>query len=328
VIEYLKEVNSLKLYATIGSIFFFYQISTDSIGAQFFELKGKKAVEQFLDYRFQKENDPIINQLQKQFQVEGMPPEFSEVVKDVELQKKYLMGYGLVDEKEKTKYAFLEFHQPLNKTVYSVYRKGKKAWALIGEISSECKYSGPALRFEKCPNLLLVSVLYGGGGTEVFENRWLVYAIDEDNLYPVLSYPNEGHRTGWGISYDVEFKSSEIKWDSSSKQIAGYMDLDIKYLQGYALAKQGNAEQILFKKNNRYYLSWSVLKGGFLWSKKDGEPTDPFGDILFFEGDEKFINKYKNEIEKISQESNPALKFWYAGFKESIKTHGLSKTEK
>jgi hypothetical protein len=293
------------------------------------ELKGKKAIEQFMGYRFLKESDPIINQLQKQYQTEDMPPELSEEVTDPELQKEHLVGHGVVDDENKTKYILLEFRQLgfLNKTVYSVYRKGKGKWFLLSELFSECKYNGPALRFEKCPGHILISVLYGGGGTNVFNDRWIVYEIVGDNLLQVFSYPGEGNRDSWGLSYDVEFKAGEINWDSSGKQPTGYMDLNIKYLQKYALGKNGTEDHILFEKNNRYFLSRNYLSEGFQWTDKAGKSADPFGDILFFDGDEKFLNKYKDEIEEIGEKSDPLSKAWYAAFMESIKTHGRSKYE-
>jgi hypothetical protein len=321
--------NETKILTSTLILLMVQNLAFGSEVARFVELKGKKAIEQFMDYRFQKENDPIINELQKQYQTEDMPPEFSEEVNNSDLQKEHLVGHGVVDDENKTKYILLEFRQLgyLNKTVYSVYRKSQKNWFLIGELFSECKYNGPALRFEKCPGHILISVLYGGGGTNVFDDEWNVYEIVGENLLPVFSYPGEGNRDAWGLSYDVEFKAGEINWVSSGKQPAGYLDLDINYLKKYALGKNGNKDLNLFEKKKRYFLSWNDLKSGFLWTDETGKSADPFGDISFFDRDEIFLNKYKGEIEEIGKKSDPASKAWYAAFMESIKSHGRSKWE-
>jgi hypothetical protein len=299
-------------------------IATDN---QLIQLTGKKAVEQFMDYHFLKENDPIIAELQKQYLDEGKPTDFSDVVKDPELQKTYLVGYGYKEDKKNTRYVFLVFHEPMFKTVYSVYKKGKSEWYLVGEIPSECKYGGGVLRLEKCPKSLFVSVLNSTGGSGVFEDRWVIYAVGNDYVLPVSSYPNEGYRNGWDISYDVEYKASEINWKPKGKQWDGQLDLDIKYLQGLELAKEGDEKNLLFEKNNHYFVSWNELKAGFVWTDKDGKPTDPFGDISVFDSDQKFMKKYKTEIEDIGQSTDPSLKAWYKAFLESIRTNGRSKAE-
>lgn len=293
---------------------------------KFIELKGKKAVEQFLDYKFQKENDPIINQLQKQFLQEGSPTEFSDVVNDPEFQKQYLEGYGLTNNKEK--YAFLDFQQPNWETTYSVYHKGAKTWYLIGEIFSRNKYGGSSLRFENNPGMVLISASNGGGGTGGLDNRWTVYTIWENHVLQVLEYPSEGYRYGWGLSYDVEYKSGNIKWHSSKTKLDSYLDLTVKYFQGSELSEKHDERKLLFEKNQRYFLSWNELKGGFLWELEGGITANPFSDIFLFNSDEEFMSKYKAEIETVGLKTDPSSVSWYSTFIKSLKRSRASKSTK
>ena len=223
------------------------------------DLKGKKAIEQFMDYHFQND-DPILKQLGRQHLFEGASSEFSDPVNSSEIQDQDLIGYGLTDTKKKLRFVFLEFEQPMSQTVYSVYRKGKKQWFLIGEIPSECKYEGPALRFEKCPDLLLVSARNGGGGTNVFEDSWTTYLISEDadssidgySISPVMCYPDEGHRNIWGLLYDVEFRANKIIWYPQKSKFEGCLEVKVQYFRGLDLSKKDNKDVLLFEKDNKY----------------------------------------------------------------------------
>jgi hypothetical protein len=316
----LKTFNSLIFVLTIFSFAFFFREMANAEQIRFVELKGKKAIEQFMNYHFQKENDTIIKQLQKQYLSEGKPNDFTDIVKDTELQNEYLVGYGLIDEAKKKKYVFLDLHQPLFHAVYSVYRRGKEEWFLIGEIPLSCKYVGPSIRYEKCPQMLLISALNGSGGTGCLDSKWIVYAIGEDYVIPVTSYPMEGYRGGWGYSYDVEYKASQIKWYPSNSKWVGTMELNIRYFQPLETNQENGKRKILFEKNNEYFLLWNELKNGFVWYLKDITPADPFADILCFDNDEYFAEKYKSEINKIGQDKNSPLDSWYKRLMNSIKT--------